>query len=442
MQARTTLLVALLLTVPALALNPASAAGGHRLVAFGDDGTTSNTRSNVAGSVNDGALGYVGLGDYYYWSDPSAWKSMFQPLTSKGSYLALGNHDDFNAMKDVMGPSATWSRSVGGARLVSINTEARMDVGSPQYAQVRSALCDAPESVRDLVLHKSWWLVGGARHTGAEFPGSASAMDQMVKDCGVDLVLAGHEHNYQRMMRNGVPHLIVGTGGQSLYGVAGSPSGTVASCSCYGRLVLDLTPAGYSAQFKALDGRVKDAFAKTETGGTTTTTPTPPPAATFQPVAGNAWWVQVKVTGMTPTAVEARVDGGAWTPLTLRSWGDWAASFHVPTGAKVQFQARDASGQSAASGCWSWPDRAPATSCPLQATFANPRGNAWWVESDVRAAGLGGVDARVNGGSWVPLSKTSWGSWAKSLNAPAGSSVQFRARDATGASGLSPAYPW
>ena len=453
MQARVILAIALLTTAPLVALPTADAATGYRLVAFGDDGTTGNTQANVNGAVGDGALGYVGLGDYYYWSSPSQWKSMFSPLTSKGAYLALGNHDDYAAMADVMGPTPTWSKSVGGARIVSINTEARMDVGSSQYDQVRGALCNAPEATRVLVLHKGWWLQSGAHHLGSEFPGSASAMDQMVQDCGVDLVLAGHEHNYQRMMRNGVPYLIVGTGGQSLYGVAGSPSGTVASCSCYGRVVLDLSSTGIAAQFKALDGSVKDSFTKAS-GSTTTPPPTPTPTPTvpgayaFQPTAGNNWWVQVKVTGGMPAGVDARVNGGAWHPLTLRSWGDWAASFYVPSGAKVQFQAREAA-TATASACWRWTDRAPidcgATATPAPtyaATFTNARGNAWWVETDVSGANLAGVDARVNGGAWVALSKTSWGSWAKGLSAPAGSTVQFRARDAAGSSALSPTYAW
>ena len=205
-------------------------------------------------------------------------------------------------------------------------------------------------------------------------------------------------------------------------------------------------------------------------GGSTTPPPPPPPpptgdfSATFTPTAGNEWWVQVKVNADQPLAgVDARVNGGSWKPLTLRSWGDWAASVHAPSGSIVQFQARSASGETALSGCYRWTDRAP-VACPggsdgggttppppppptngtFAATFKNVRGNEWWVETDVSVTGgtLAGVDARVNGGTWVPLAKQSWGSWAKSVHAPPGSTVEFRARAADGQTATSGAYRW
>lgn len=425
-----------------------------RLAVFGDTGTTVDTQQNVNGAVADGATGYVGLGDYYYWSAPSTWKSMFQPLTKGGAYMALGNHDDQAVLSEYFLNGATWSRSVNGARVVAINTEARMDVGSAQYNTVRGALCNAPESVRVLVLHKGWWLGAGARHPGSEFPGSAAAMDQMVKDCGVDLVLAGHEHNYQRMVRNGVSYAIVGTGGESQYAVAGSPGGTVASYQGYGRILLDLSSTGFKAEFRTVSGAVKDTFSM----GTATPAPAPAPApsptptptpatgaATFSGSTGNEWWVQVKVAatnGRAVRGVEARDAADPWTPLAWQSWGAWAASFHVEPGHAVQYRATLSDGTVVQSCPFTHPagvaqcgTTTPAPSTGFVATFSNLRGNAWWVEADVKATGgtLAGVEVRVNGGAWVALAKTSWGSWAKGMSAPLGGSIEFRARSADGA---------
>lgn len=199
-------------------------------------------------------------------------------------------------------------------------------------------------------------------------------------------------------------------------------------------------------------------------GGTTTPLPPPPPppptgsfAATFTPTGGNDWWVQVKVGANQPlSGVDARVNGGAWKPLTLRSWGDWAASFHVPAGSQVQFQARATSGEAATSGCYTWPGRTPVAcsggSTPppppptgdFTATWKNVRGNAWWVETDVSVTGgtLATVHARVNGGAWVSLTKQSWGSWAKSMAAHAGSTVELRATATDGQTSTSAGYRW
>jgi hypothetical protein len=115
----------------------------------------------------------------------------------------------------------------------------------------------------------------------------------------------------------------------------------------------------------------------------------------------------------------------------------------------VQYRATLADGSQALS-CWyahpggscATAAASPTTSGGFAATFRNARGNAWWVETDVAAASLAGVDARVNGGAWIALSHTSWGSWAKSVNAPAGSRVEFQARAADGSVAVSAAYAW
>ena len=177
--------------------------------------------------------------------------------------------------------------------------------------------------------------------------------------------------------------------------------------------------------------------------------------ATFSGVKGNEWWVEARVSGNQPLAsVEASVNGGAWKPLTLRSWGAWAASFHVPAGSIVQLRATSTSGATDLSGCYQWTAATP-VACgdsgggggepsDFDATFRNVRGNEWWVETEVSVTGgtLAGVDARVNGGAWTALTKQSWGSWAKSIHAPAGSTVEFRARSTDGETDVSGPYRW
>ena len=176
--------------------------------------------------------------------------------------------------------------------------------------------------------------------------------------------------------------------------------------------------------------------------------------AAFTNVKGNEWWVEATVSANAPlAAVEASVNGGAWRALTLRSWGAWAASFNVPEGSIVQLRATATSGATDLSGCYRWTSAAP-VECggggggggtgTFAATFKNVRGNEWWVETDVTVSGgtLAGVDARVDGGAWVALTKQSYGSWAKSIHAPAGSTVEFRARSTDGQSVVSSGYRW
>lgn len=191
--------------------------------------------------------------------------------------------------------------------------------------------------------------------------------------------------------------------------------------------------------------------------------PSPPPSPSptapalgFTPKGGNEWWVQVAISGADAGAVarvEAHDTGGAWVTLVKKSWGDYAASFHVEPGHLVTYRATLTDGRSLTSCDYVHPGGTcstgsssppPPTSTTFAATFKNVRGNTWWIETDVTVSGgtLAGVDGRVNGGSWIALTKQSWGSWAKSINAPTGSHVEFRARATDGATAISSSYAW
>lgn len=161
-------------------------------------------------------------------------------------------------------------------------------------------------------------------------------------------------------------------------------------------------------------------------------------SSTFSNVRGNAWWIESDVAG-SPSSVSARVNGGPWIGLAPTSWGSWAVSANAPTGATVDLRADY--GGSSVSASYLWPAATPVST--FSASFSNVKGNAWWVQADVSAnAPIAGVSASVNGGAWTPLAKQSWGSWAASIPAPAGSSVQLEAVSTGGATAFSQRYAW
>jgi hypothetical protein len=183
-------------------------------------------------------------------------------------------------------------------------------------------------------------------------------------------------------------------------------------------------------------------------------------------VRGNEWWVQANVAtnGPAVASVDVRLHNGVWgnfMPVTKQSWG-WGSSYHIVQGTIVQLRATSTGGATDLSSCRQWipPSNADATivPCPGGSTTTTSTGpvgtftasftpkavgNDWWVETDVTSnQPLAGVDAKVNGGAWTPLTKQSWGSWAKSMNAPNGSTVTFRATSLAGEQVTSQAYVW
>jgi acid phosphatase type 7 len=88
----------------------------------------------------------------------------------------------------------------------------------------------------------------------------------------VDLVLNGHNHNYQRFARmgpngpdpNGIRQIIAGTGGRDLRTVGTAPAGReAASSASFGLLRLDLRADGYDWRFLPATGTFTDSGSET-----------------------------------------------------------------------------------------------------------------------------------------------------------------------------------
>ncbi len=208
---------------------------------------------------------------------------------------------------------------------------------------------------------------------------------------------------------------------------------------------------GNQVMFRAMvDGSWKESCmfthpaGKTSTGGETCTdtgvvTPPPPPASSwynesFWGMKGNEWWAEVRVDSPV-NLVEARHSGGDWHPLTKRSWGAWAGSFHIPDGSLVQFRAHRTDGAIGyhAQG-FPWPDGTPPypgwgnCGTAFDAAFHNVKGNADYEQVNVYSTcNLEGVEVRIYDGTWQPMQRKAWGDWAAAVHINPGDRVQFRA---------------
>ncbi|MGD9961236.1 metallophosphoesterase family protein [Nocardioides sp.] len=87
---------------------------------------------------------------------------------------------------------------------------------------------------------------------------------------GVDLALAGHDHDYERFApmdagaharpRRGITSFVVGTGGKSLYHRGReAPGSRYFRADRFGVLDLTLGPQAFSWRFRTIDGHVRDA---------------------------------------------------------------------------------------------------------------------------------------------------------------------------------------
>ncbi len=173
--------------------------------------------------------------------------------------------------------------------------------------------------------------------------------------------------------------------------------------------------------------------------------PTPPFDVKFTPKPGNEWWIEVQLAATRDISrVTARV-GGASVTLAPTNWGTWAATHHVKSGELVTFTATAKDGATSTSASYNWlsGSTAPPPSDTLAAKFEKGGANEWWVEVRITAGEpLKRVTADLGGGRIETLDATAWGSWAKSVPVPAGTSIRFTAEGTSGARATSQSYSW
>ncbi len=159
-----------------------------------------------------------------------------------------GNHETWAAntkafSKAPLSNSGTedyYSFEYGDLHILVLNTQLPYTVGSAQYNYALADLSTTTQRWKIVIAHIPGYTAGGS---GAHTPDAnmiTMAVNIFVPN-GVDLVLNGHNHFYQRSQVSGLNHVVIGSAGAPLY-TTSTASYTVKSVSdyCYG--IFDFTP--------------------------------------------------------------------------------------------------------------------------------------------------------------------------------------------------------
>jgi len=185
-------------------------------------------------------------------------KSRTRPSPGNHDYHtegAEGYYDYFGAMAGEPG-KGYYSYNLGAWHIIVLNSNLPVKAGSPQEQWLRTDLAAHPVECTLAYWHHPRFS-SGIEH------GSNAAMQplwQALYDFGADVVLAGHEHNYERFApqdprgkhdpTRGIRQFVIGTGGRSHYKfwfpIANSE---VRNTNTYGVLKLTLHPTSYSWEF-------------------------------------------------------------------------------------------------------------------------------------------------------------------------------------------------
>jgi hypothetical protein len=202
----------------------------------------------------------------YYDTTWGRFKDKTKPAPGNHEYEtedAAGYFDYFGAAAKPNGTSF-YSFDLGGWHLVSLDSNIGRDAGSRQEQWLRA---DLAASTKPCVL--AYWhhprFSSGIEHGN---DGSVGPFWSDLYEAKADLVLNGHEHQYERFAPQnpdaaadpqGIREFVVGTGGRSLYpfGFA-DPNSEVRDSSNYGVLELTLHPTSYDWRFVSENGAVVD----------------------------------------------------------------------------------------------------------------------------------------------------------------------------------------
>jgi len=305
----TTLLIANVFTI--ITFEPAHAAiADYNLDAAGDWGCNSNTDKTVDNIDGKNPERVLALGDYSYSSTGSCWFNKIGPIDSI-TKIAIGNHEDdsdegFSGYMSHFGISQTYySFNYQNTHVLVMDSDkVSFSSGSAQYNFVINDLQTASQNPNInwiiVYIHKQMYTspntcsASSCSNTASDATSLRNTYHAKFEQYGVDLVLNGHVHNYQRTYPikydSGSPSsptvtssntnsytnptgqifVTVGTGGVNFHALSGKASFVAKQQDdLFGQLDIKITNNGGKLEGRhyANSGSVLDSFSITKTAG-------------------------------------------------------------------------------------------------------------------------------------------------------------------------------
>jgi hypothetical protein len=197
--------------------------------------------------------------------DPS-WgrvKAKTRPAVGNHEYRQPGARDYFTYFGAAAGDPAKgyYSYDVDGWHIIALNSNCAIvscTAGSVQEKWLRADLAANPAACTLAYWHHPRYSSGKHGNSSAVKP-----LYQALYDAGAEVVLAGHDHSYERFARQdasgvaedrGLRSFVVGTGGKNHYPIATPKANSeVRDGDSHGVLKLTLRPDGYDWQFVEAD---------------------------------------------------------------------------------------------------------------------------------------------------------------------------------------------
>jgi hypothetical protein len=242
-----------------------SPAGSVTFVGAGDISSCDNNNDELTAQLLDRIPGTIfAVGDNAYDSgtlsqftncyDPTwgRYKDRIRPVPGNHEYMTSGASGYFQYFNNI--PSY-YVYNLGSWRIYALNSEIDVSESSDQVKWLQDDLAANPSQCVLAYWHKPRWSSGTHHGSNQTF----QTLWQILYNAGAEVVINGHEHNYERFAPMnatgqadplGLREFVVGTGGRDLYDFGTLlPNSEVHDDTSFGVLKLTLRPTGYDWQF-------------------------------------------------------------------------------------------------------------------------------------------------------------------------------------------------
>jgi hypothetical protein len=210
-------------------------------------------------ALGDNQYAKGSLPDYttYFSKTWGSMKSKIRPVAGNHEYKTAGASGYFSYFGALAGNPAKgyYSFDLGAWHLVALNSNIAHSWGSPQVTWLQQNLAAHPKRCTLAYWHSPRWS-SGSEH------GSDVSVDpfwRLLHAYGADIVLNGHDHDYERFARqtpdgianvSGIREFVVGTGGRNHYPFGAiKPNSLSRNANTFGVLKLALHSNYYSWRF-------------------------------------------------------------------------------------------------------------------------------------------------------------------------------------------------
>lgn len=228
-----------------------------------NDAKTAQLLANISGTVftaGDNVYDSGTATEYTNCYGPTwgVYKSRTKPVPGNHEYNTSGASGYFNYFGGI---PKYYAYNRGAWRIYALNSEIDTSATSTQVTWLKSDLAANPKNCVMAYWHRPRWS-SGSEH------GSDSKMQTIwaiLYNANAELVITGHEHNYERFapmnqngqaVTNGLREIVVGTGGRSHYGFGTIlPASRARNASTYGVIKLTLNSGSYTWKFIPIAGQ-------------------------------------------------------------------------------------------------------------------------------------------------------------------------------------------